>query len=82
MSVATLEPARPITPARLHPKEHGAYEILGMPLLAALLIGGVNAVGVLTILATVVGFLANEPLMGASWPTAWNSYSASARAPR
>ena len=63
MSVATLESAPPMDPARLHPKEHGAYAILGMPLLAALLIGGVTAVGVLTILAAVAGFLANEPLM-------------------
>ena len=48
---------------QLRPREHGAYAILSMPLLAALLIGGVTPVGVLTTLAAVAGFLANEPLL-------------------
>ncbi len=63
MSVATLQTSRPMAPARLRPKEHGAYAILAMPLLSALLIGGVTTVGVLTILASIAGFVANEPLM-------------------
>lgn len=48
---------------RLHPKEHGAYAILGVPLVAALILSGLNVVSALTVIATVAGFLANEPLL-------------------
>lgn len=51
------------TTVRLHPREHGAYAILGMPLLTALLIGGLTSVGLLTTVAAIAGFLANEPLL-------------------
>ena len=51
------------TQVKLRPREHGAYSILGMPLLAGLLIGGVTPIGVLTTIAAVAGFLANEPLL-------------------
>ena len=47
----------------LHPKEHGAYAIVGVPLVVALAIGGFNIVTALIVMATIAGFLANEPLM-------------------
>jgi hypothetical protein len=50
-------------PAALYPKEHGAYAILGIPLAAALVIGGTGVVALLTALAAVAGFVAHEPLM-------------------
>lgn len=81
MSVGTLRRAAG-TPSRLCPKEHGAYAILGMPLLTAVVIGGLSVVGALTILASTAGFLANEPLMvvlgrrgqraRAATPAAWS----------
>ena len=53
----------PTSPVRLHPKEHGAYAIVGVPLVVALFIGGLNPVAVLAAIATIAGFVANEPLM-------------------
>lgn len=50
-------------PVPLYPKEHGAYAILGIPLAAALVIGGTSAVAVLTAVAAIAGFVAHEPLM-------------------
>ena len=52
-----------LAPVRLHPKEHGAYAIVGVPLVTALAIGGLNTVAILTTIAAVAGFVANEPLM-------------------
>jgi len=63
MNVATMNSVKPVPPVRLHPKEHGAYAIVGVPLVTALIITGINVVALLTIIATVAGFLANEPLM-------------------
>mgnify|MGYP002631521119 CR=1 FL=1 len=63
MNGAAIQAVGTTTPARLHPKEHGAYAIVGVPLVVALVIGGLNTVAVLTIIATVAGFVANEPLM-------------------
>ncbi len=59
---------RPSTPSAaksepLRPKEHGAYGILGVPLITALLIGGINTGALLIFVAAVAGFLANEPLL-------------------
>lgn len=51
------------TPVRLHPREHGAYAILGMPLVTALLIDGLTSVGLLTSVSAIAGFLAHEPLL-------------------
>lgn len=63
MTTAAMSTSGPMVPARLHPKEHGAYAIVGIPLLVALAIGGLNPVAVLTAVATIAGFIANEPLM-------------------
>ncbi|MCA9132070.1 MAG: YwiC-like family protein [Planctomycetales bacterium] len=49
--------------ASLHPKEHGAYAILAIPMVTAWFIAGPNSVGVWITLAAVAGFLAHEPLL-------------------
>ncbi|QDT35435.1 YwiC-like family protein [Thalassoglobus polymorphus] len=48
---------------RLNPKEHGAYAILGIPLVAALIISGLTPETVLVAIAAVAAFLAHEPLL-------------------
>jgi hypothetical protein len=63
MSGATIQVVGTTSPVRLHPKEHGAYAIVGVPLVVALVIGGLNPVAVLATIATIAGFVANEPLM-------------------
>ncbi|MEO1979672.1 MAG: YwiC-like family protein, partial [Fuerstiella sp.] len=63
MSGATIQAVGATAPVRLHPKEHGAYAIVGVPLVVALAIGGLNTVAVLATIATIAGFVANEPLM-------------------
>ncbi|MEO1979106.1 MAG: YwiC-like family protein [Fuerstiella sp.] len=63
MSGTTIQTVGTATPVRLHPKEHGGYAIVGIPLVVALTIGGLNSVAVLTVIATIAGFVANEPLM-------------------
>lgn len=54
-------PAAPA--AKLNPKEHGAYAILGIPLIMALLIAGPTLTGVCVAIAAAAGFLAHEPLL-------------------
>lgn len=49
--------------ASLHPKEHGAYAILGVPIVSALIMGGPTLVGTSVAVAAVAGFLAHEPLL-------------------
>ncbi len=49
--------------AKLQPKEHGAYAILGIPMVTALLITGPTIVGVCVAVAAIAGFLAHEPLL-------------------
>jgi hypothetical protein len=49
--------------AKLHPKEHGAYAILGVPIGSALVMGGPTLVGIVVAVAAVAGFLAHEPLL-------------------
>jgi len=51
------------TATSLKPKEHGAYAILAIPLVTALLLAGPTFVGLLVTAAAVAGFLANEPLL-------------------
>lgn len=63
MSIATSPVGNVTAPARLHPKEHGAYAILGVPLVVSLILGGLNTVAILITVATIAGFVANEPLM-------------------
>lgn len=58
-----VKPMEVVAPVRLHPKEHGAYAILGIPLVAALFVGTINAVVVLILVAAITGFMAHEPLM-------------------
>lgn len=54
----------PATPAaKLKPKEHGAYAILGIPLATALLIAGPTLIGVCVAIAATAGFVAHEPLL-------------------
>ncbi|TWT82383.1 hypothetical protein CA13_38460 [Planctomycetes bacterium CA13] len=49
--------------AKLHPKEHGAYAILGIPIVAALIAVGATVNGVCVAIASVSGFFAHEPLL-------------------
>lgn len=58
-----VRPTEIVAPVRMHPKEHGAYAILGIPLVAALFVGNINAVVVLILSAAITGFMAHEPLM-------------------
>jgi hypothetical protein len=48
---------------KLHPKEHGAYAILGIPIATALITSGPTVPGVGVAIAAVAGFLAHEPLL-------------------
>lgn len=62
----TLRPAvgrSGAVPPQLHPREHGAYAILGVPLVAALLVARCQPVACLIAVAAVCGFLAHEPLL-------------------
>lgn len=47
----------------LAPKEHGAYGQLGFPLLVAMLLGRPTLSGGLLVVASVVAFIAHEPLV-------------------
>lgn len=49
--------------AKLHPKEHGAYAILGIPMVTALIMGGLNPIGMCIAIAAWAGFVAHEPLL-------------------
>lgn len=49
--------------AKLQPKEHGAYAILGIPIVTALAVTGPTVVGACVAAASVAGFLAHEPLL-------------------
>ena len=49
--------------AKLKPKEHGAYAILGIPIVTALLVAGPQVAGVCVAIAAVAGFLAHEPML-------------------
>ncbi|MGB7329629.1 MAG: YwiC-like family protein [Rubripirellula sp.] len=51
------------TAAKLKPKEHGAYAILGIPIVASLLIAGATVVGACVAAASIAGFMAHEPLV-------------------
>ncbi len=66
MSTATLPESR-VTPvesaASLKPKEHGAYAILGIPIVSSLIVTGPTIVGLCVACASVAGFLAHEPLL-------------------
>ncbi|EMB17481.1 YwiC-like family protein [Rhodopirellula europaea] len=65
MSTATIHRSttQAASSAKLKPKEHGAYAILGIPILTALLIAGPTVVGLCVAVAAVTGFLAHEPLL-------------------
>ncbi len=47
----------------LYPKEHGAYAMLAIPLIAAMLTTGFTVNGIFIAVATITGFLAHEPLL-------------------
>jgi hypothetical protein len=47
----------------LLPKEHGAYGQITFPIVAAFLVAGVSAAGLLMAAAVVAGFLAHEPAL-------------------
>ncbi|MGB7343569.1 MAG: YwiC-like family protein [Pirellulaceae bacterium] len=66
MTSATLsntETDSVIPAAKLKPKEHGAYAILGIPIVTSLLIAGISVPGVCVAIASATGFLAHEPLL-------------------
>ncbi|WP_153558306.1 YwiC-like family protein [Roseimaritima sediminicola] len=53
---------------KLQPKEHGAYAVVGIPLITALMIAGqtpagLTLAGLSIAVATITGFLAHEPLL-------------------
>lgn len=47
----------------MKPKEHGAYAILAIPIVTAILITGPTVVGLCVAVASIAGFLAHEPLL-------------------
>lgn len=49
--------------ANLKPKEHGAYAILAIPMLTAIISAGQTIVGICVAGASIAGFLAHEPLL-------------------
>ncbi|MCA9195704.1 MAG: YwiC-like family protein, partial [Planctomycetales bacterium] len=66
MSTATIESAkmpRAEPAANLKPKEHGAYAILAIPIVTAILVTGPTVVGLCVAVASLAGFLAHEPLL-------------------
>ncbi|WP_442505853.1 YwiC-like family protein [Novipirellula sp. SH528] len=66
MSTVTLTDdiaSKSLPAAKLKPKEHGAYAILGIPIVTSLAITGPTVVGVSVAAASVAGFLAHEPLL-------------------
>lgn len=65
MSTAAIQKTteQSVPAAKLKPKEHGAYAILGIPIATALLIAGPTLVGLCVAFAAVAGFLAHEPLL-------------------
>lgn len=60
-STANVAPSQPAV--SLKPKEHGAYAIIAIPIITALIIAGPTVVGVCVALAATAGFLAHEPLL-------------------
>ena len=66
MSTATNESAkmpRVETAANLKPKEHGAYAILAIPIVTAMVVTGPTVEGLCVAVASIAGFLAHEPLL-------------------
>ena len=66
MSTATIDSAqmpRVEAAANLKPKEHGAYAILAIPIVTAILVTGPTVVGLCVAVASLAGFLAHEPLL-------------------
>ncbi len=59
-------PGRSTSPRALLPHEHGAYAQLFFPLLTALWLGSASRAAVLIAAATVVAFVAHEPLLVAT----------------
>ncbi|MEZ6131253.1 MAG: YwiC-like family protein [Planctomycetaceae bacterium] len=49
--------------ARLHPKEHGAYFVLAIPLVVSLFIAGLTPTTLSIAIAAFAAFLAHEPLL-------------------
>lgn len=65
MTTTSIQPPHTVAwpAAPLNPKEHGAYAILGIPIVISLLIAGLTVVGTSIAIAAVGGFLAHEPLL-------------------
>lgn len=61
--VSGVRNGRPGVTAKLNPKEHGAYAILGVPLVTSILLAGPTLVGMLVMTASIAAFLAHEPLL-------------------
>lgn len=66
LNIVTIESAKMsrVEPAtNLKPKEHGAYAILGIPIVTSCCITGPTWVGLSVAIGSVTGFLAHEPLL-------------------
>ncbi len=65
MSTAVIEAApRNASPTvSLKPKEHGAYAIVMIPILTALVTSDASIVGAAVVVASIAGFCAHEPLL-------------------
>ncbi len=50
-------------PEMERPKEHGAYAMLGLPLVTAFVLAGFSWVGLWTAIASIAGFLSHEAVM-------------------
>lgn len=65
-TTASASPARREGAERFEierPKEHGAYAMLAVPLVTAFVIGGFTWIGLAVAAASVLGFIAHEPIM-------------------
>lgn len=62
-STSHSQPTSVAKPAAMEPKEHGAYAILGIPIVTSLIIAGASVSGVCIAIAAIAGFLAHEPLL-------------------
>ena len=61
--VTTSATAKGDPSSRVYPKEHGAYAILAIPMVTAVVITGPTVVGFCVAVASITGFLAHEPML-------------------
>ena len=63
VTMSSVPPTQSIPATQLKPKEHGAYAILAIPILTALVACGPSVASVCIAVASITGFLAHEPLL-------------------